>query len=64
MFILRSKEFYLSQWQGSEALFNECWQEFEIKNPNCDCDADVIEYLDMVAAEYVNNPDSEFYLYG
>lgn len=55
-------------FDGSQALFNACWNQYlawlrgAIDSP--DDQGDVDNWLDQIASEKVNNPRSKFYIYG
>ena len=56
------------QFNGSQALFEACWNHYKrwlngaIDDP--DTIDDILGWLDSIAAEKVNNPKSKFYIYG
>ena len=55
-------------FDGSERLFNACWTTYlgylngAIDMPECGLDID--DWLENIASERVNNPNSTFYIYG
>jgi hypothetical protein len=61
---LKPPKHYRKQFSGSNKLFQKVWEDFLHDCPNCDDDIDVLDYLDSRAEFYVNEEDSEFYLYG
>jgi len=56
------------KFDGSHRLFESCWRQYmtwikgAIDPP--ECEQDVSDWLDQIAAEKVNNPRSQFYIYG
>jgi hypothetical protein len=54
------------QFAGSERLFEACWRELLRcrRHTEIDTQADAGRWLDLFAAEKVNNPKSAFYLWG
>ena len=63
------KKISRSFFDGSNDLFNSCWRQYcnaysagGIDEPTCQ--EDVNNLLDSIASEKVNNPKSEFYIYG
>ena len=56
------------QFNGSQALFDACWNQYKrwlsgaIDDP--DTIDDILGWLDSIAAEKVNNPKSKFHIYG
>jgi len=56
------------KFKGSGALFEACWHQYRtflrgaIDDPKDF--GDVMNWLDHIAAEKVNNPESKFYIYG
>lgn len=63
-----ARKFARKRFDGSDDLFNTCWREYighcrgVIDNPRCL--ADIMGWLEALASEKVNNPDSRFYIYG
>lgn len=62
---LRQRKHYWATFEGSYNLFLYCWRKLkeyahgtEIDNRNA------TEWLDTIAAETVNNPNSPFYIHG
>jgi hypothetical protein len=57
-----------NRFDGSERLFNACWKQYReylagsIEDPQSI--EDVTGWLETIASEKVNNPDSTFYIYG
>ena len=55
-------------FDGSGRLFNACWSKYlgylngAIDMPECGLDID--DWLENIASEKVNNPNSVFYMYG
>ena len=63
---LRPAKYYLRKFDGSPALFEECWREYsrrmisQVDEPRND--NEVVELLHTIAAEIVANPGSRFYV--
>ena len=68
MYTLQNPSHYAQSFDGSARLFRACWNQYRswlrgaIDNP--ESDADVLDWLDQIASEKVNNPNSAFYIYG
>jgi hypothetical protein len=58
----------LKRFEGSKRLFEACWKQYRnyvkssIDNP--ESISDVMDWLNNIASEKVNNPNSQFYIYG
>lgn len=67
-YTLKKKSAYRKLFDGSDALFNSCWRQYtrdvlqQYDSPASD--ADVLEWLETLAAERVNDCGSRFYMYG
>lgn len=66
---VKKRAHYQPRFDGSRGLFNACWNQFQryrregaIDEPQDD--EDVMQWLDEIAAEKVNNPQSRFWIYG
>jgi len=65
---LKAKSYYRRKFDGSDRLFNTCWNQYRnwlnsaIDDPQED--SDVLDWLDSIASEKVNNSKSTFYIYG
>ena len=67
---LQSRQYYREFFtEDSTALFNACWTVYKrylnssaIDNPACD--DDVESWIDSIISEKVNNPNSQYYIYG
>jgi len=65
---LQRPSYYRPMFDGGESLFAYSWRTYKrhlsdaIDNPRSD--DDVLEWLELIASERVNNPDSSFYIYG
>ena len=57
-----------NKFDGSTALFEACWRQYRgylkgsIDDPKSM--SDVMDWLDNIASEKVNNPNSRFYIHG
>lgn len=67
-YVLQAPRLYRSMFYGSTRLFNACWRQYrEYLNGSIDeptSDADVVGWLEQIAADKVNDPKSRFYIYG
>ena len=65
---LQRPSYYRPMFDGGDRLFACAWRTYkrylnsDIDNPRSD--ADVLEWLELIASERVNNSDSSFYIYG
>lgn len=68
MYTLKTRAHYRTTFNGSDALFRAAWRQYRsYLSDSIDapvCDADVLDWLDAIASEYVNDSDSPFYIYG
>jgi hypothetical protein len=64
----RIKRAAASRFDGSSDLFNSCWRKYQREilpgTDNPENIADVMNWLDALAAEKVNDSASRFYIYG
>lgn len=71
-YVLKPKKHYKemrpTELDMSDGLFDACWRQYRaylngsIDNPGCD--EDVYSWLEEIAKEKVNSPNSKFYMYG
>ncbi len=58
----------MSRFDGSRELFNASWSHYRSEIlPGTDDPqnlADVMQWLEAIAAEFVNDSESKFYIYG
>lgn len=52
------------QFDGSWELFEACWHKLRRLIREGNYIEDPIEFLDLIASEWVNDPKSRFYIYG
>jgi hypothetical protein len=57
-----------SQFDGSKELFDLCWEKYRNEilpgTDNPENINDVNNWLNVIASEEVNNPESDFFIYG
>jgi uncharacterized protein (DUF427 family) len=61
---IAKKRDYFGAFEGSERLFNACWNAYRKAVREGNAIEDVSAFLDAMASDKVNDSKSVFYLYG